>query len=92
MGPYTFGLEQQLCRAAWEPHTENLAGEWLQPGGSPRRQSRNRDRLKGNVTRLQEENRTDALDMQEPHGFPGSCKHPKKPDIGRLTEILKFFH
>lgn len=69
-----------------------LLVKWLQLCGSPRRQNRNSDLQKENVTWLQEENPTDPPDMQEPHGFPGSCKHPEKPGIGRLTEIRNFPH
>lgn len=62
--------------------------KWLQPSGLPG----NGDLQKGNVTWLQEENRTDAPEMQEPCDIPGSCKNPGKPGPGRLLEILNFPH
>lgn len=41
-----------------------------------------------NAICLQEENPTDASELREPRGFPGSCRSPGKPGIGRLTEVL----
>lgn len=65
---------------------------WLQPCGSPRRESRKIDLQKGNVAWMQGENPTDLPDIQEPCGFLGSCEHPGKPGIGSLTEIQNFPH